>query len=65
MIQAREAGPAIVDEAAERGIDLILMGVKYKSRFGQFSLGSNVMYVLKNAPCRVILFQEHTGGETS
>jgi len=58
VIQAREVGPAIVDEAVERGVDLILMGVKYKRRFGQFSLGSVVPYVLKNAPCAVILYQQ-------
>jgi nucleotide-binding universal stress UspA family protein len=56
VLQAREAGPAIIDEAAERGIDLILMGVKYKRRFGQFSLGNVVPYVLKNSPCPVILY---------
>lgn len=65
VIQAREAGSAIVDEAVERKIDLILMGVRYKRRFGQFSLGNTVLYVLKNAPCRVILFQEHTESETA
>jgi len=59
LIQAREAGPAIVDETVERGVDLILMGVKYKRRFGQFSLGSVVPYVLKNAPCRVILYHQY------
>ena len=57
-LQAREAGLAIVDEAAERGVDLILMGVKHKRRFGQFSLGNVVPYVLKNSPCQVILYQE-------
>lgn len=59
LLQAREAGPAIVDEAAERGVDLILMGVRYKRRFGQFSLGNTVTYVLKNAPCRVILYHQY------
>jgi nucleotide-binding universal stress UspA family protein len=56
VIQAREAGPAIIDEAVDREIDLILMGVKYKRRFGQFSLGNVVPYVLKNSPCPVILY---------
>ena len=60
VLQAREAGTAIVDEAVERNIDLILMGVTHKRRFGQFSLGSVVPYVLKNAPCRVILYQRAT-----
>ena len=58
VLQAREAGPAIIDEAVERGVDLILMGIKYKTRFGQFNLGSVVPYVLKNAPCPVILYQQ-------
>ena len=58
VLQTREVGPAIIDEAVERGVDLILMGIKYKRRFGQFSLGNVVPYVLKNAPCPVILYQQ-------
>ena len=58
VLQAREAGPAIIDEASEHEVDLILMGVEYKRRFGQFSLGNVVPYVLKNAPCPVLLFQK-------
>jgi nucleotide-binding universal stress UspA family protein len=57
VLQAREIGPAIVDEAVERGVDLIVMGISYKQRFGQFSLGNVVPYVLKNSPCPVLLFQ--------
>lgn len=58
LLQAREVGPAIVDEAVERGVDAIFMGVAYKKRFGEFDLGSVVPYVLKNAPCRVLLWRE-------
>ncbi|MCK4368840.1 MAG: universal stress protein [Dehalococcoidales bacterium] len=60
LLQAREVGPTIVDEAVEREADLILMGVIYKRRFGQFSLGNVVPYVLKNAPCQVILYHQYT-----
>jgi len=60
LLQAREAGPTIVDEAREREADLILMGVIYKRIFGQFSLGSVVPYVLQNAPCEVILYHQYT-----
>ena len=60
LLQAREAGPTIIDEAVEREVDLIVMGVEYKRRFGQFSLGSVVPYVLKNAPCRVILYHQYS-----
>ena len=58
ILQSREVGPAIIDEAVERGVDLILMGIKYKKHFGQFDLGSVVPYVLKNSPCPVILYQQ-------
>ena len=60
LLQSREAGPTIVDEAVEREADLILMGVVYKRRFGQFNLGSVVPYVLQNAPCQVILYHQYT-----
>jgi len=58
LLQSREAGPTIIDEAVEREVDLILIGISYKLRFGQFSLGDVVPYVLKNAPCRVILYHQ-------
>jgi nucleotide-binding universal stress UspA family protein len=59
LLQARSAGPSIVDEAVERQIDLIVMGLTYKRRFGQFSLGDVTPYVLKNTPCPVILYQQY------
>ena len=58
MVQARDTGPAIVGEAEEWSADTIVMGLPYKRRFGEFFLGKTVPYVLKNAPCRVILFRE-------
>jgi nucleotide-binding universal stress UspA family protein len=53
LLQARDVGTAIVDEAINRGADLILLGINYEKRFGEFSMGKTVPYVLKNAPCRV------------
>lgn len=58
ILQAREAGPAIVEEAAEREASLILMGMHYKKRFGEFTLGEVVPYVLKHAPCPVLIARE-------
>ena len=52
--------PAIVNEAEEREADLILMGVKYKTPFGEFNLGDVAPYVLKNARCPVILYHQYT-----
>ena len=65
LLQAREAGPAVVEEAMERQADLIIMGVSYKRRHGEFNLGSTVPYVLKRAPCRVWVSREPlTNGAT-
>ena len=57
ILQARETGPAIVDEAVERGVDMIIMGMEYKKRFGEFGMGDVVPYVLRNAPCPVLLWR--------
>ena len=60
LLQAHDVAPAIVDEAIELDADLILMGITYKRRFGQFTIGNVVPYVFKNATCRVILYHQHT-----
>ena len=61
LLQARDVGPTIVDEARERGADLILLGVTYKKRFGEFNLGGTVPYVLKHAGCRVWVCRQPVG----
>ncbi|MBN1643967.1 MAG: universal stress protein [Dehalococcoidales bacterium] len=65
LLQARNVGPSIIDEAVERKVDLIVMGISYKQRFGQYSLGNVTPYVLKNAACRVILYQQYQSSESS
>jgi nucleotide-binding universal stress UspA family protein len=63
LLQAREGdvGPTIVDEARERSADLILLGMTYKKRFGEFDLGRTAPFVLKHAPCRVWLCRQPVG----
>lgn len=59
LVQARNVGSAIVDEAAERGADLLVLGLPYRTRFGgDFAIGRTVPYVLKNAPCAVWVARE-------
>lgn len=55
LLQARDAGVAIVDEAAERQADLLVLGVAHKRRRGQYELGRTVRFVLEHAPCPVWL----------
>ncbi|TAK20974.1 MAG: universal stress protein [Chloroflexota bacterium] len=58
LLQARDVGAAIVDEAVQVRADAIVMGLPYKRRFGEFDIGPCVQYVLRNAPCRVLIARQ-------
>ena len=60
-VQARAAGPAIVDDANELGSDLIVMGLRYKKRFGgQWDAGRTVPYVMRNSTAPVWCLRAET-----
>ena len=59
LVQARDVGAALVDEAVERAADLLVVGLPYRKKFGgDFAIGKTVPYVLKNAPCAVWVARE-------
>lgn len=59
VLQARSAGAALMNEAATRGVDLIVMGIPYRHMVGgDFRLGTTTQYILKNATCPVWLCRE-------
>jgi nucleotide-binding universal stress UspA family protein len=62
LLQAREAGHAVVDEAAERHADVIIVGLEAERPFGGFQLGRLPQYALKNAPCHVWLWRHAPEG---
>jgi nucleotide-binding universal stress UspA family protein len=53
LLQARDIGAAIVDEASQAAAEVIVLGLPYRKRFGEFEIGDAATYVLRNAPCRV------------
>lgn len=55
LLQARSAGAAIVDEAIDRNADVIIMGTSIRRKLGRPTIGETVDYVLKNAPCEVLV----------
>jgi nucleotide-binding universal stress UspA family protein len=61
LLQSREAGSALADEATERGVDAIILGVSYTAPYGEFELGRTTQYLLRNAPCRVWLLRGAQG----
>jgi len=54
LMQARSAGQAIIDLAKEQNFDAIVMGASYR-RGASAWLGSSTEYVVRNAPCRVLV----------
>jgi nucleotide-binding universal stress UspA family protein len=58
LVQARHAGSAVVQEAADRNVGKIVVGCPSEERFGSFSLGDTIPYILKNAPCSVIVWRD-------
>jgi Universal stress protein UspA and related nucleotide-binding proteins len=66
LLQARDVGAALVDEAVEREADLLVIGLAYRTKFGgDFEIGRTIPYVLKNAPCAVWVVREPIPEETS
>jgi nucleotide-binding universal stress UspA family protein len=55
LLQARAAGPAIVDEAAHQHSDVIVMALRNQRKHGRATVGDTVPYVLKNASCEVLI----------
>ena len=58
LVQARQTGHAIVDEAVERNVDLVILGIGYNRPYGRFELGSEAKYVLEHASAPVWLIRD-------
>lgn len=49
-----EAGEDLVQLAHEKGVDLIVVGVRRRSKVGKMLFGSTAQFVILNAPCPVL-----------
>jgi len=58
LLQARSAGAAIVDEAIERNANAIVMAATNRLKYGKITMGETVVYVLRNAPCEVVVVRQ-------
>ncbi len=59
ILQARDAGHAIVDEALELSADAIVIGVPRSGREGMaLNLGKTSEYILRHAPCEVVVVRD-------
>jgi nucleotide-binding universal stress UspA family protein len=57
LVRAREVGEAIVGEAKEQGVELLVMGhhKPHPHMLSEALLGGTVRYVTHHAPCRIIV----------
>lgn len=61
IAQARAAGSAIVDDAVDLQADLIVMGLRYKRRFGGgWDAGRTVPFVMRNSRAPVWCLRSET-----
>ena len=58
LLQAREAAAAIVDTARDRDVDLIVLGMPFRRRFGRTYVGRTVQGVYVTAPCAVLAYRQ-------
>ena len=54
LINKQDAGEAVVEYAAEKGYEMIVVGIRKTSKLGKLLLGSNAQYVILNATCPVM-----------
>jgi nucleotide-binding universal stress UspA family protein len=57
ILQARDAGHAIVDEAIERAVSAIVLGVAYEKPLGEFELAGTARYIVEHSPAEVVLLR--------
>lgn len=55
LVRAHHAGQAIVDEASQQRIDLLILGYHGRNALAEVLLGSNLRYVVHHAPCRILM----------
>lgn len=53
IVQTRNTGSAVVDEAVALNVDAVVIGLDYHRSYGQYDIGAMAQYVLENAPMLV------------
>ena len=65
LVQSREFGSAVIQEAFDKKVDAIVIGTPRESLYGSFNLRNTVPYILENAPCQVVVWQNHVSKDAT
>ncbi|HLZ69745.1 MAG TPA: universal stress protein [Dehalococcoidia bacterium] len=63
LLQARDAGNSIIDEAENLAVDAIFLGLELKERIGEPTVGAKIDHLLREAPCQVWIFRDTLANE--
>jgi nucleotide-binding universal stress UspA family protein len=55
ILRARSAGRALVEEAKDKRVDMVVLGSHRRRTLGELFSGTTHQYVAKRAPCQVLL----------
>jgi nucleotide-binding universal stress UspA family protein len=58
MIQSRDVAQTLVDEAEDRQVGLLILGMQRREKYGKFYMGTTIPAVLASAKCRVWVVRE-------
>ncbi len=58
IIQARDVAQTLVDEAEDRQVGMLMLGMQRREKYGKFYLGTTIPAVLSSAKCRVWIIRE-------
>ena len=61
LLQGREKGTALVDEALAQDAEAIVVSVDYDRRLGGFEISDDTRYILEHAGCAVWLVRQPLG----
>ena len=62
ILQARSLAPAVIEEAEQRGADMIVVGTPYQEHFGTPTISDVIPFPLKYSPVPVLVYRGSTSG---
>ena len=55
LLQARSRGSAVVAHCNDEEAEMIVIAAPISTRYGEYSIGESLEYILSNATCRVVM----------
>ncbi len=60
LLQARSRGAAVVAHCSEEEAEMVVAAAPVSTRYGEYSMGESLEYILSNATCKVVTCRPST-----